>query len=49
MSKGPEEEGKEMRTSKRGWPLKEPEAAATMGASKGLSVPASFELCLGYR
>ena len=32
-SKGPMGEGMEIRTSNRGWPLKEPDAAATMGAS----------------
>ena len=34
MSKGPEVEGMEMRTSRRGWPLNEAVAAATSGASK---------------
>ena len=47
-SKGPEAEGMEMRTSRRGWPLKEFLAAATMGASNGCgSGPASLELCFG--
>ena len=50
MSKGPEGEGIEMRTSSRGWLLKEFDAAATMGASKCCgSGSALFELCFGYR